>query len=140
MMDWTQLLQLKNKKMKNYLITNHGKCVEVLYFDADHKMKYVDFGQGDKHWVGEPEYKDWVSPIYVPDGPAQMSEEQILSQHKIEENAIQIGESETLPLDAPASNCREVEQGIPESEQPTEESNEVTSEEKPKRKRIVKTK
>lgn len=72
--------------MKGTYVTIQAKCVNVLEFDAVNKMAYTDFGEGDIHWVGEPEYKDWATPTYVPDTPAQMIVEESVIV-KVEEPA-----------------------------------------------------
>jgi len=83
---------------------------------------------------------EWVSNvtnpkpefIYVPDMPFQ-----IIEQPKIEEDAIQIGESKTFPLAETPVDSGTVEQGIPESEEPTQEGETKSEEEtvKPKKAR-----
>lgn len=47
--------------MKGKYTTPTGKEVEVLDFDEANKMVYADLGEGDKRWIGEPEYKEWES-------------------------------------------------------------------------------
>lgn len=88
----------------------------------------------------------WISSVtnpkptysgFIPDIPAQM-EEEIKSPSNTEEDAIQIGESTEIPLDTPPSDSGEVEQGIPESEEPAKEG-EIKSEEKVKKPRKKKT-
>ncbi len=117
--------------MKGTYITTAGKCVKVLNFDAEHKMAYTDFGEGDIHWVGEPEYKDWVAPTYVPDIPAQ-----IIEQNKIQENAIRIETTNEVDVCEQTTDGEEVGGGNSEPEVIAEESNEIKSKEeivKPKR-------
>ncbi len=73
--------------MKGTYITLQSKCVKVLEFDEVNKMAYVDFGEGDIHWVGEPEYKEWATPTYVADIPAQIieqAEEKLLEETIVE--------------------------------------------------------
>ena len=120
--------------MKGTYITQQAKCVKVLDFDATNKMAYVDFGEGDIHWVGEPEYANWAKPTYVPDIP-----EQIIEQPKIKEYAIQIGEPKTVSLDETPGYSPEVEQGISQSEEPTQEGK-TESKEKVKKTRTKKQK
>lgn len=53
-----------------------GSLVQVLNFDKENHMAYVDFGNGEKRWVGKPEYDTWVvQRDTIPDIPAQMDEE-----------------------------------------------------------------
>lgn len=55
--------------MKGKYTTQAGESVEVLNFDADNKIAYADFKNGECKWVGENEYSLWVS------------EEQKVSEH-----------------------------------------------------------
>lgn len=84
--------------MKGTYITLQGKCVKILDFDAVNKMAYVDFGEGDIHWVGEPEYKDWAAPTYIPDHPAQMTESQAKSVEEIATYPDKVTTSLTEPV------------------------------------------
>ena len=45
--------------MKGTYTTKSGDKVEVLNFDADNNIVYVDFG-GEKRWVGKCDYAEWV--------------------------------------------------------------------------------
>lgn len=112
--------------------TEQGVEIKVLQFDSVNRMAYCDFGNGELRWAGEPEYSRW-EPLYqyIPDIPAQM-----IDNPKKEEDAIQIGKPEEVPMDAPPTDSGEVVEGIPESKEPSKESNEVKNEEevKPKRK------
>ncbi len=88
--------------MKGTYITLQGKCVKVLNFDSEHKMAYTDFGEGDIHWAGEPEYKEWAAPTSIPDIPAQIFkepletlQEEIINEEPISE--IIIEETEDKP-------------------------------------------
>lgn len=46
--------------MKGTYTTKSGDKVEVLNFDAENNIAYVDFG-GEKRWVGQCDYIDWAS-------------------------------------------------------------------------------
>ncbi len=66
--------------------TQEGEIIKVEDFDADNKMAYVHISSGQYRWYTEAEYSTWtrndtsVMPkIYVPDVPAQMTEEQTAS-------------------------------------------------------------
>ncbi len=41
-----------------------GEKVDVLTFDAENNIAYVDFG-GEKRWVGRQEYIEWVGETVV---------------------------------------------------------------------------
>jgi len=65
--------------------TLEEEIVTVEDFDAANKMAYVHIQSGQYKWYTEAEYSDWVSTgtatispeyIYVPDIPAQMTDEQ----------------------------------------------------------------
>ena len=63
-----------------------GKVHKVLDFDEINKMAYINVFGSQYRWVHEPEYSTWtvndtaVMPnVYVPDTPAQMTEEQSAS-------------------------------------------------------------
>ena len=65
--------------------TPEGEIIKVEDFDAINKMAYVHISSGQYKWYTEAEYSDWVSTgtatikpeyIYVPDMPAQMTDEQ----------------------------------------------------------------
>ena len=140
--------------MKGTYITKENKIVKVLDFDEANNMAYVDFGEGASYWVGEPEYKEWRHALYIPDGPEQMSEEQIISsQHKTEEDALpeqpttemgaHIGGDESIGRSEESAGVGFSEQGndaTKQSEPISEETSKNKSEEKPKRKRIPKVK
>jgi len=111
--------------------TKDGSEVNIICFDHPNNMAYVDFGEGEKRWVAKMEYEKWMPTIYIPDIPAQ-----IIDNNKIENDAIQIREPEEVSLDEAPENCGEMEQRIPEPEEPTEEGESKSEEEvvKPKRK------
>lgn len=115
--------------MKGTYITNQAKCVKVLEFDAVNKMAYTDFGEGDIHWVGEPEYKEWATPTYIPDIPAQ-----IIEEPKIESHAIQINTADEVDVCEQATDGEGVGEGNAEPEIIAEKS-ETKSEEKVKKTR-----
>lgn len=73
---------MKGKTFK----TPEGTLYKVLDFDEINKMAYINT-EGSRHrWVHEPEYNTWVeTDIYgdfIPDIPAQMSEEQVTVSHQ----------------------------------------------------------
>ena len=70
--------------------TPEGETIRVEDFDADNKMAYVHISSGQYRWYTEAEYSTWtrndtaVMPnIYVPDVPAQMTEEQSASVSEV---------------------------------------------------------
>ena len=159
---------MKGKQYK----TPDGHIVKVLDFDEINKMAYINV-EGSRHrWVHEPEYSKWeeFKPLYVPDSPMEMidqPEEMVISsgeihkfhvedkilevyqEPKIEENAIQINSTGTVGAhiggdESIGGSSESIGMGSGEQgEEPTQESNENTSEEetvKPKRKRITKAK
>lgn len=80
----------------NTYTTPNGNTHKVLMFDEINKMAYIHLTGGHHRWVHESEYSTWtindtaeMPKIYVPDIPAQMTEEQINSQSKTENDAIQ---------------------------------------------------
>lgn len=64
--------------------TPEGKQEKVLMVDEINKMVYINVEGSNHRWVHEPEYSKWVATdtaadipnIYIPDIPAQMTEEQ----------------------------------------------------------------
>lgn len=65
--------------------TPEGEIIKVEDFDAVNKMAYVHISSGQYRWYTEAEYSHWertgtAAPIpeyiYVPDMPAQMTDEQ----------------------------------------------------------------
>ncbi len=148
-------------KVNTFYTTPEGDSHKVLMVDEINKMAYINISGTLHRWVHEPEYSTWkeVTNVYVPDGPAQMTDEQeesvgeksifdedINSQSKTEENALQEPETSSL-LQHPQEGFGETGSergGVESSEQGNEspeESNENKSEEKkPKRKRTVKKK
>lgn len=117
--------------MKGTYITIEAKCVTVLEFDAANKMAYTNFGEGDIHWVGEPEYKDWVKPTYIPEIPVQ-----IIDNNKTEQDAIRINSANEVDVCEQATDGEEMGEGNAEPEIITQESNQTESKEeivKPKR-------
>ena len=132
--------------MKGRFKTPDGKEVKVIEFDEPNNIVYAQFPNGNKIWIGKTEYSTWKSShtgevpkedyVYVPDIPAQMTEEQINSQSKTESDAIQVGEPETISLDETPGDSSEMGEGISQPEEPSQES-EIKGEEKtvkPKRK------
>ncbi len=74
--------------------TPEGEIIKVEEFDAINKMAYVHISSGQYRWYTEAEYSEWVSTgtatiapdfFYVPDIPAQMTEEQAASVEVVEE-------------------------------------------------------
>ncbi len=63
--------------MKGKYKTKEDKEVEVLDFDEANNIAYVDFGDGEKKWVADSEFSEWLS------------QEENINNNKIEENAIQ---------------------------------------------------
>lgn len=68
--------------------TPEGEIIKVEDFDAANKMAYVHLSSGQYKWYTEAEYSDWVRTgtatptpeyVYVPDAPAQMTDEQTAS-------------------------------------------------------------
>lgn len=77
------------------LVEPNGTVRKIIDYDDVNKMVYVHEWGGHYKWVHEPEYSTWtrndtanMPKVYVPDIPAQMTEEQINSQSKTEEDAI----------------------------------------------------
>lgn len=57
--------------------TKEGGSVQVLTFDEPNNMAYVAYESGEKKWVAVQDASDWIPEnIYIPDIPAQMTEEQ----------------------------------------------------------------
>ena len=63
--------------------TPEGKQEKVLMFDEINKMVYINVEGSNHRWVHESEYSTWTSndtadmpKVYIPDIPAQMTEEQ----------------------------------------------------------------
>lgn len=85
-------MPLKQHNMKGLnFITPEGETVTVLDFDAANKIAYVHLFSGQHQWFTEAEYSQWKSAnvakvdyTYVPDIPAQMTEEQAESVEEVE--------------------------------------------------------
>lgn len=79
--------------------------------------------------------------IYVPDTPMEMIEQpEEIESPKIEQDAFSQPSAESLPLCEPSVDSPPLEQGISQSEEPTQESHEVKNEEEVKPKRTRKKK
>lgn len=70
-------------KKNTVYTTPEGKTHKILMFDELNKMVYIHIEGALHRWVHENEYCTWVTndtaempKIYVPDIPAQMTEEQ----------------------------------------------------------------
>jgi len=68
------------------LVEPNGTVRKILDYDSLNKMVYVHEWGGHYKWVHEPEYSTWtrndtanMPKVYVPDTPAQMTEEQAAS-------------------------------------------------------------
>lgn len=127
--------------------TPEGDSHKVLMVDEINKMVYINLVGSAHRWVHEPEYSTWkeVSTIYVPDMPAQMTDEQaqsvgedIQSQSKNETDAISEQNSDAVDVCEQTTDGEGVVSGNSESISTSEEESENKIEEKPKRKRTVK--
>lgn len=65
-------------KINTLYKTPEGEYHTVLMVDELNKMVYINIGGSRHRWVHEPEYSTWteVNTVYVPDIPAQMTDEQ----------------------------------------------------------------
>lgn len=72
--------------MKGKYKTQSGETVEVLNFDENNKIAYVDFGNGDVHWTAQSDYGGWTSVD-------KKSSEPIVEQEEIKEEDV----SEPVP-------------------------------------------
>lgn len=127
-----QNVSLKNQ-LSAWVTSKAGNSEHVALSSLSGLANYSSVKEQILMWISnvtnpKPEF------IYVPDIPAQ-----IIDQPKIEENAIQIGEPEAIPLDTPSVDSGTLEQGIPKSEEAAQES-EIKSEEEVKPKRTRKKK
>lgn len=130
--------------------TPEGELHKILMYDDVNKMVYINLIGTSHRWVHDDEYKTWkeydLYRDFIPDIPAQMSEEQInISQQKIEEDAIQEFSPSSLLQHAQettgetGSERGGMEQGI-QGEEHTQESEDTGKEEIVKKKRTYKKK
>ena len=116
--------------------TPEGKTVKVLDFDPINKMAYINVYAGNFTWIHEKEYCNWVindtaqmPKFYIPDIPAQMTDEQIKSQKKIIDDAVQIQTTNAVDVCEQTTDGEGVGNGNTEPEVIAEKS-EVKSKEK----------
>lgn len=116
--------------------TPEGKTVKVLDFDPINKMAYINVYAGNFTWIHESEYCNWVindtaqmPKFYIPDIPAQMTDEQINSQNKIIDDAVQIQTTNAVDVCEQTTDGEGVGIGNTEPKSVTEKS-EVKGKEK----------
>jgi len=103
--------------------TPEGKTVKVLDFDTINKMAYINVYAGNFTWIHESEYCKWVindtaqmPKYYIPDIPAQMTDEQIKSQNKIIDDAVQIQATDEMDVCKQTTDGKGVGNGNTEHE------------------------
>lgn len=109
--------------------TPEGNTHKVLMFDEINKMAYIHIIGGHHRWVHESEYSTWtvndtaeMPKIYIPDIPAQMTDEQINSQSKTESHAVQITAANEVDVFEQATDGETMGSGNTQPEITTEES------------------